>query len=233
MPTSLEDAVDRLYAVFASERRPKRIDHCSHCVPDAEIKRMLAPGPVREIPVDALRGYVAGAPVDAGTVDDYRYFLPRILHIAVTEGFLLCDLDFVLRRVASAGLRDWPAAERDAVSGLAHALWRRTLASPDVEAEPVLGAIAELGEDLGPYLTEWEAALTEHAGATRLLEFMRQCYGWLEPRRRLWVPGWPTAAAATVEAWLSGPGATTAVTAAAEVSDDDVAEVLLEILAMA
>ena len=235
MSSSLEAAVDELYSAFAGHKRPRAIDHCTHCVRPEDIERLLAPGPLREVPVEHLRAYTVDALSTAGSESDLRYFLPRILHIAGTGGFDdYPDLDLVMSKVSSAGWRGWPEQERHAVTGFAHALWSSTLSRfpTDPDAEEVLRAIGVLGDDLTPYLRAWEAALTGRAGASHLRAFVHDHFGRAGTEFWLTVPCWPDAASTTVKAWLGGPLLTELVAAAAEtVPDEQTGDILLEILA--
>jgi hypothetical protein len=99
MPPSLEAAVDELYCAFARPKPPKAIDHCSHCISAARVKQLLAPVPLREVPVEAFLSYTMSAADTVGGASDFRYFLPRILDIALTGGFGgYPDLKFILCR---------------------------------------------------------------------------------------------------------------------------------------
>jgi hypothetical protein len=232
MQATLEGAVDDVYAAFAHWRRPTAIDHCTHCVGPEAVERLLAAEPLREVPAETLRFYAVDALSTAGSAADFRYFLPRILHLAVTDGFDgWPDHDVVIGKFALAGWRRWPVYEQQAVTAFLHAWWRTTLTRFPAEpgAEELLGAIGRVEEDLGPYLRAWEAALATHAGASHLLEFVRDNFGRRGTRRWLHTHGWPDAATATVRTWLGD--LSTAVAATAEtVTDEETFDVLLELL---
>jgi hypothetical protein len=78
-PGPLPAAIDRLYAAFAHVPRPAKIDYCDHCVTADELRAVLAPVELRELPVDVLRPYISSVMLTVGDVDDFRYFVPRIL----------------------------------------------------------------------------------------------------------------------------------------------------------
>lgn len=181
MQTALKEAVDGLYSAFAPVNRPTAIDYCTHCVDPGAIEPLLAPGPLWEIPAETLRFYGVKVLNLVGSVADFRYFLPRILQIAATEGFGgWPDLELVMRTIRQAEWRTWPASEQQAVTAFMHALWSTTLTEFPVHpnAEMVLDAISELSDDLGPYLRMWEAALATHAGASHLLEYVSWNKAW-------------------------------------------------------
>lgn len=236
MATSLDAAVDELYSAFARRNRPEAIEYCSHCVAPSVMERLLAPGPLSAIPVRPLRSYALDVLSTAGSVSDFRYFLPRILHVAVTDGFdAYPDLDHIMGRIRLADWHSWPEREQQAVTGFLDALWSNTLTRFPVtpDAEEVVRAIGAIEDDLSRYLRSWEAALTQLAGASHLRAFVRDHFGRAGREYWLTVWGWPDTAFTTVKTWLGGPQLTLAVAAAAEtVTDEQTSEVLLDILTL-
>lgn len=232
MSPPLGAAIDELYAAFARERRPKAIDYCAHCVSADDIKRLLVNRPLREIPAETMRPYAVDMLSTVGSVSDFRYFFPRVLHIAVTEGFdYLPDLEQVLGRLPMASWLDWPARERQAIVGITRAAWSHTLTLFPADAEPVLRAAGRLEADLTPYLEAWEDALTRYAGASHLLAFVRDHFGRAGTEFWLTVPGWQESASAAMRDWLGGTRLVELVAAAAESANDErTAEILLEVL---
>ena len=232
MQATLEAAVDGVYAAFAKWSRPTAIDHCSHCVGPDEVERLLAAKPLREIPAETLRFYAVDVLSTAGSVADFRYYLPRILQIAVSDGFDgWPDHDVVIGKLVLAAWRGWPAQEQQAVSAFLHAWWRTTLSRfpADPGAEELLGAIGRVEDDLGPYLRAWEAALATRAGASHLLEVVGANFGRRGTRYWLHTRGWPDSATATARAWLGDLSGTVAATAET-VTDEETFDVLLELL---
>lgn len=232
MQAMLEGAVDEVYSAFARQRRPTVIDYCTHCVGPDEVGRLLAAEPLREIPAGTLRFYAVDVLSTAGSVADFRYYLPRILHIAVTDGFGgWPDHDVVIGKFVQAGWRRWPEHEQQAVTTFLRAWWSATLARfpADPGAENLLGAIGRAEDDLGPYLRAWETALATRAGARHLLTFVRDNFGRRGTRYWLHTHGWPDTATATVRTWLGDLSAAVAATAET-VTDEETFDVLLELL---
>lgn len=233
MSTSLEAALDELYSVFGRPKPPKVIAHCSHCIRGDHIKQLLAPVPLRDVPVEALLSYTMSAADTVGSASDFRYFLPRILDIAVAGGFGgYPDLEFILRRFVLANWRKWPERERQAVIGFTRALWSSTLTEfpTDPDAEEMLGAISAVEDDFTPYLHVWEAALTQPAGASHLRTFVRDHFVRAGTEYWLTARNLSDAAVDAVHAWLGSAHLTEAVAAAAEtVTDEQTRDVLLEI----
>jgi hypothetical protein len=233
MSTSLEAAVDELYSAFGRRKRPTVIDHCSHCIRADHVKQLLAP--VREIPVEALLSYTMSAADTVGSASDFRYFLPRIVDLALAGAFGgYPDLEFVLRRFGLAYWPNWPQRERQAVMGFTHALWNSTLARfpTDPDAEETLGAISQIKHDITPYLRTWEAALTQRAGASHLQTFVHDHFGRAGAEYWLTARNLSDSAFGTVRTWLGSPQLTETVAAAVDAAtDDETGDVLLETLA--
>jgi hypothetical protein len=174
-PDPLNAAIDRLYATFAHVPKPTTIEGCSHCWYPSEDEALLAPVPLRDLPADTLRPYLASVLSTIGSEADFRYFLPRLLEIACTTGFNFPELDHVISRMAIAGCADWVPEERQAIRALEDLLWTRTLATypSDVSADDLLFAIGMVERDLGPFLDEWAASLRQAAAVAHLDELYR------------------------------------------------------------
>jgi hypothetical protein len=232
MQATLDAALDGVYAAFAGYRRPTDIDYCGHCVRPGVVEGLLAPTPLREIPAERLLNYTFDVLSTAGSLADFRYFLPRILQLAVTGDF---DghpgWDSVLSKLVLGDWRGWPAREQEAVTAFLHAWWRTTLTRFPADPDPdeLLDSINDVEDDLGPYLRIWEDALTTHAGASHLLEFVRDNFE--RAGRRYWMSGLRWQTDTTVLTWLGGLSAAVAATAET-VTDEETFDVLLELLAL-
>ncbi|MEO3924369.1 hypothetical protein ABGB07_10985 [Micromonosporaceae bacterium B7E4] len=219
MGTALAEAIDRLYVVFGGTPRPTAIDSCPCCFNPDDERKLLAPVPLREMTADDL-GYYAGVVLSTvGGLDDYRYFLPRMLEIGCTEGFLWPNLEPLLGRLRQADWTSWPVRERCAVRDLLAALWAQTLAD-DPEAvngvDAVLCAVGNVEDDLTPYLADWERQLARPTAAGQLLELLRWDCRLDGTTWRLGNAFWAEreSQAAQVGAWLSGAGLRRAVSTA-------------------
>jgi hypothetical protein len=150
MNETLPTAIDRLYEVFGRVPRPTAIEYCPHCFLADEEQALLAPVPLRELPIEALQPYAANVMMTVGGTADFRYFLPRIFEVACTEGFDWPDLESVFSRLRFAAWPEWDQAEQAAVRGLFAAFWAQPGAGFD--AADVLCAIGNAEDDLTPYL---------------------------------------------------------------------------------
>ncbi|AVT31758.1 hypothetical protein C6361_22360 [Plantactinospora sp. BC1] len=219
MGTALAEAIDRLHVVFGGVPRPSAIDSCPCCFTPDDERKLLAPVPLAELTADDLGDYAAVVLFTVGGVADYRYFLPRMLEIGCTEGFLWPDLEPLLGRLRHAGWRSWPAGERHAVRELLAALWAEVLADDPAavhDVDTVLCAVGNVEDDLTPYLAEWARQLARPTAAAALFDLLaHHC----RPAGTTWRLGnafWAErgSQAAQVSAWLAGADLRRAVTAA-------------------
>jgi hypothetical protein len=224
-------AVEGLYAAFGHVPRPARAEGCPHCVaPDED--RPLLDGPVRALAPYALARYAAKAMSTWGGVEEFRYFLPRLLECAADDAFGHPDPAIVFGKLAAAGRPAWPAGERAAIEALLTAWWADTLDRYPAEpgAETVLCCLGAVRTDLTPFLDRW-GALTGAAAVRHLRAFVLYGVEWTRGPR-LADAFWDRKGAAhrQVLAWLTGGGAAIAVEAAFEAETrEDVLGLLEEI----
>ncbi len=159
----LEAAIDRLYVAFAGEVRPSDIEHCPCCISDEQVDELLRSSNLRTMPADAVADYATYALTTVGSLADFRYFLPRVLQVAVTDGVDWLDLELVCGRLRLAGWTDWSGDEQPAVRHLLNVLWEQTLHEypSRLALDTVLCAIGKAEADLTDHLTAWNAALRQ------------------------------------------------------------------------
>lgn len=174
MGTPISEAIDRLYDGFAHYHRPASIVHCEHCLTPGEAQALLAPVPLRQLSMEALKPYAYGVMLTVGDADDFRYFLPRLLEITDPARYPYPDLESMLSRLRFAHWTRWPQAEQDAVRVFLRALWEDALYSldPVAGAGEALCAITNAEDDIGPYLNEWTTG--DPIAARRLREFVSE-----------------------------------------------------------
>ncbi|KQR33069.1 hypothetical protein [Deinococcus sp. Leaf326] len=77
---TLVQAVEDLYAAFASVPRPTHIRHQPYELQPGEVRQLLSV-PLRELSPGLMRSYLFDAIDHVGTWEDFRYFLPRLLEL--------------------------------------------------------------------------------------------------------------------------------------------------------
>ncbi|MCV9941978.1 hypothetical protein [Rhizobium sp. BT-175] len=131
----LEDSLRALYPAFLEYPFPSSLD--ASPLRDAEkILAALKSAPLREIDAAELGQYVASAITTVGSADDFKHFLPRILHCAVlspsTYGF---EPPIIASKLLLCDWQQWPIAKQTAVANFFYSAWTyRRLQYPDFDA---------------------------------------------------------------------------------------------------
>ncbi|MDQ8756484.1 hypothetical protein RCO27_09600 [Sphingosinicella sp. LHD-64] len=122
--------------------------------------------PLRELTGQQLWRYVSGAFLTVGGELDFRYLLPRILDISVSDPTNANDPEIVLGKLRLANWRSWSAAEQGVIEEFLDAWFEwalaRDLAEVDdgwigTEAESVLCGAARAGLPLARWLVRLHA----------------------------------------------------------------------------
>jgi hypothetical protein len=235
----LDAALDQAYAVFARYPRPPWLEGCGCCWPGEpspndpdRVVRFEPPGasvPLRAIPPEDLAEIAHDSTlIDPGRLG-YRHYLPRIIEIALTDGFDWLDVPVVFARMVWSGVEreeswiDWPADEVQAVRGVIAAWWGWRLALPSETDVPgiddVVCAVAAAVPDITPYLADW--LRFEHPNAAPNLRAFLMEHAHARTHGRLvdgWWSHWATTCdnAERVVAWAKAESTLTAVLAAAD-----------------
>jgi hypothetical protein len=135
--------------------------------------------PLMSKPLDQLSWYEVGRYVYKamslwGNADDYCHFLPRLLELLVEdppEPHTVVNEALTLYNVGDEW-RTWPEVEREALPRYLDALWRYILftfdpARPLAFLQDAPCCIAQVVDDLAPYLASWE-----EAGSTSSLAYL-------------------------------------------------------------
>ena len=111
---ALAEAVERAYHAFDDVSRPRQIDVSP--VKDAADFASLGALQLRSIPDDDIGRYAGSALWTVGSEEDYHYFIPRILELAVYAPYGIgTDPTVMARKLDLAGWRAWPATQRAAI----------------------------------------------------------------------------------------------------------------------
>lgn len=171
------DVLDEVYAAFADEPRPRRIEACHHCETPGSLDA-LTRRQVRELSAAELAPYAASAPLTVGSWADLRWFLPRIWELLVMGELDWPDPQVMAERVArSENETADPLSQRQsaALTGLRRDWWRIVLSNAPGASRhtpvDVLATMALAGDDLVPVLQEW-LALRDEAAYDWLVDFI-------------------------------------------------------------
>ena len=139
--------IERLYEVFSRYPCPKHLEGCPCCT-SAEAGELLVRTPLRRIPAPDLEHYAFKALSTWGTLDDYKYFIPRILELT-EDGSLLCDTEITLGKLPYGNFRDWPSDEQEAIRDVITAVWLEKVRASDLDgADALLCGAARVFDDI-------------------------------------------------------------------------------------
>ena len=131
--TRLSETLDGVYRAFAFPA-PAVIEGCPCCLSTRGVDVLLTT-PLRELSGQQLWRYVSGAFLTVGSEDDFRYLLPRILDISVSDPRNANDPEIVIGKLALANWRGWSAKEQTVVEEFLNAWFEWALAQDLAEAD--------------------------------------------------------------------------------------------------
>lgn len=160
----VRQAVEVLYRTFETPP-PSAIEGCPCCISTRGTDVLLTT-PLQQITGQALWRYVSGAFLTIGDKQDFRYLLPRILDVSVSDPGNANDPEIVLGKLSLADWRSWATNEQRALENFVDAWFEKALksdmAEPDegwigTDAESVLCGAARAGMTLRPWLLRLSA----------------------------------------------------------------------------
>jgi hypothetical protein len=153
MSPSLHQAIEGVYAAFRDVSTPTSVDGCPCCINQKDISILLSK-PLRDLSPDDLTHYAASAFLTVGAVEDYLYFLPRILEILATEHDWWPDPEVVTRAIHTAGFHSWPDSRQNALTRLFEEVVDDLLGTEGsgFEIDSWICALGRLHVELAPFL---------------------------------------------------------------------------------
>jgi hypothetical protein len=154
------EKIERLYNIFSRYRCPRQLEGCPCCTSTDETKPLIHKS-LRAIAAPELEHYASKALTTWGSLDDYKYFIPRILELT-DDGSLLCDTEITLGKFAYGNFRDWPADEQQAIHDFITSAWQDGVRTADLyHADAILCGAAPLLDDVSPLLDYADAFAPE------------------------------------------------------------------------
>lgn len=156
---SLDAAAAQLAAAFAPVAGSSPVEHCSHCVSDADL--MAFSGPVASLDPALVSRFVRKAGTTWGGPDDLRRLAPRILTLTADHR-LNVSRSLVWQQFRTAGWTDWPQVETEAIGRFLLAEFTRLLRVPPRPAHVAhrwLGQVSTGIDDLSGFLTVWHDSM--------------------------------------------------------------------------
>ncbi|HYG35886.1 MAG TPA: hypothetical protein VEC99_13930 [Clostridia bacterium] len=154
MTPSLHQAIEDVYAAFRDVPRPRTMEGCPCCIDAKGIDILLSKG-LRDLTPENLTHYAGSALLTVGSVEDYVYFLPRILEILASERYWWPEPEVVTRAMHTAGFHSWPDGRRQALLRYFEEVISELLANEGSGAalDSWICALGRLHVDLAPFLS--------------------------------------------------------------------------------
>jgi hypothetical protein len=149
-------ALERVYAAFAPHSLGATMPVWRPDVTAADVTALA--GPLRRVAPEAIDRWLPHAVTTWGTAGDLRALLPRVLEL-FAAGRLSTPPEVVFSKVRLGGVATWTVEEQAAVEDVLTAVWLATLVRhPSTTGHPawrLLVGLAELGDELSPFLDDW------------------------------------------------------------------------------
>jgi hypothetical protein len=208
----VELALERVYTAFAPHALGEAMAVWRPDVTEADVAALS--GPLREVTAQAIDRWLPHAVTTWGTADDLRALLPRTLEL-FASGQLSTSPEVLFTKLRLAGVTTWTVEEQAAVEDLITAVWLSVLVSyPSPTGHPawrLLVGLAELGDELSPFLDDWllmlGSAAPERSTARRHLRELAAAVERAGVAALFWTPH--PAEVARLETWLASPFTTT------------------------
>lgn len=164
--TALSAQIGRLYEVFSVYAPPLHPAFCSHCVSDIE-DAVLHTVPLRQLSAEELRRYSLKAISTWGTVEQFKYLLPRLFELVVDEGFGY-NPEILFKKPRYGNFVSWPLPEQEALTEYCGALWHYALSHHPLNdflpqfssIDECLCSVAQIVDNLHPLLRLLESDAT-------------------------------------------------------------------------
>lgn len=183
---NLVRAIEDLYTAFADIARPSSIEGCRCCIGESELKRLLRV-PLRQVTASELAPYASSALLTVGSVEDYLYFLPRILEVSVTDEDWWPDIAVTGRAIRSTMPESWARSQKNAVQAFFESVFQSLILEESYgRIDDWICGAARSGFDVGPLLKIVEG------NDAAILEFFNCNAGALAERKlgnAFWEPG--------------------------------------------
>lgn len=156
---SIQPAAAQLYAAFSSIAPSAAVQHCPHCVSEADLVALRAP--VSTIDPQVVSRFVRKAGTTWGDRDDLRRVTPRVLTLAADHR-LNVSRSLVWQQLRAAGWQDWTQPQTDAIGRFLLAEFTRLLRVPPRPAHVAHRWLAQVStgiDDLSGFLTVWHDSM--------------------------------------------------------------------------
>jgi len=151
---SLDSALSHFYAAFSDVPVPSGICgcRCEVCISD-DTASFLVSTSLRDIPADRIQGYAESALKTVGCVEDYMYFLPRIMEITCRDPEWWPTIEVTGANIAECQPASWPKAKHAALVSLFSTVMASFVDSRRFSIDDWLCGIGLAGLDIAPFVS--------------------------------------------------------------------------------
>ncbi len=148
----LRQRLDGAYDAFAPYSRPLVL-HVSPLRDSEKLLKQLTAKPMRLLSVEDVQEYASAALTTVGTLEDYKYFLPRLINLAMESGVV--EPEMIALKLKGSEWWSWPKNEQRSLKEIfVHACMNAFKQHPDDHlAGKWLVSLAILTIDLGEVRT--------------------------------------------------------------------------------
>jgi hypothetical protein len=141
----VNESIQRLYRLLSKYEKPNDFPACACCISE-EAKAVLLSRRLNVLTEAELGEYAADVFLTVGGVEDFKYFLPRILELSVREELYWPDPEIVLGKLKLADWAEWPEDERAAVLEVLQDKFDALIADPDAHGQDIDQWLCALGQ---------------------------------------------------------------------------------------
>jgi hypothetical protein len=156
---SLEQSIADVYRVFEKYPRPVQVAGPPINVSAEDVAKLSAAGPLQSMSASELNCYAFKALSTWGTLEDFKYYLPRLLELV-----RLLGPELLLSKLTYAEWYTWQLDEREAIAQYLRALWQSMVLGEYPSVMQVSAFLMGLGlevVELEPFLSYWKQQLAE------------------------------------------------------------------------
>jgi hypothetical protein len=110
MKSELKEIILEGYKLFSSYKITGKLDVCSCCVSEEEQAELIKT-PLEKVSLETLRVYNNSATAEVIDINEFKYFLPRILELIAELKSPSHSVEITLSRISYTSLENWSNAE--------------------------------------------------------------------------------------------------------------------------
>lgn len=173
MANGLKGAMEALYLVFSVYPLPTGMVGCPCCVSGADREKIHGKE-LKLLTDEDLSKYAFKAMSTWGDVDDYKYYLPRILELLATTGIGV-DTFVLLNKLEYGNWRTWAQREQEAIERVLFEWWADRITKKGCFDGEVFFGVLGLTHNIDRLLEGWQVRFEDGSFAC-YVDFVHDYY---------------------------------------------------------